>query len=85
MLADFLDQLVARTPLVVLAYQSGNADAACGDDAHAAIVDALARADADEAVALMTAHLSNLEAQLDLVEKKRPAPDLVTLFAAAAP
>ena len=39
----------------------------------------------DEAVALMTAHLSNLEAQLDLVEKKRPAPDLVTLFAAAAP
>ena len=84
-LADFLGQLVARTPLVVLAYQSGNADAACGDDAHAAIVDALARADADEAVALMTAHLSNLEAQLDLVEKKRPAPDLVTLFAAAAP
>ena len=83
-LADFLGQLVARTPLIVLAYQSGNADSACADDAHAAIVDALARADGNEAVALMTAHLSNLEAQLDLAEKKRLAPDLATLFTATA-
>ena len=84
-LADFLDHLVARTPLVVLAYQSGHGDSACTDDAHAAIVDALAGGEGEEAVALMTAHLSNLEAQLDLAEKKTSAPDLATLFAAAAP
>ena len=83
-LADFLDHLVARTPLVVLAYQSGNADTACADDAHAAIVDALARGDGNEAGARMTAHLRNLEARLDLAEKKTSAPDLATLFAAAA-
>lgn len=83
-LADFLDHLVARTPLVVLAYQSGNGDSACAEDAHAAIVDALARGVGDEAVARMTEHLTNLEAQLDLDEKKRPAPDLATLFAATS-
>jgi len=83
-LADFLDHLVARTPLVVLAYQSGNGDSACAEDAHAAIVDALARGVGDEAVARMTEHLTNLEAQLDLDEKERPATDLATLFAASA-
>jgi DNA-binding GntR family transcriptional regulator len=84
-LADFLGQLVARTPLVVLAYRSGNGDSACADAAHAGIVDALARGDADGAVALMTAHLRNLESQLDLAEKRTSAPDLATLFSAAGP
>ena len=84
-LADFLGHLVARTPLVVLAYRSGSADSACADDAHARIVEALGRSDGDEAVAAMTAHLENLEAQLDLAEKKTSAPDLATLFAPPGP
>jgi DNA-binding GntR family transcriptional regulator len=83
-LADFLGHLVARTPLVVLAHQSCNGDIACADDAHAAIVVALARGDRDGAVVRMTAHLENLEAQLDLAEKKTSAPDLATLFAATS-
>ena len=84
-LSDFLGHLVARTPLVVLAYRPGNGDSACADDAHARIVEALGRGDGDEAVALMSAHLENLEAQLDLAEKKTAAPDLATLFAVAGP
>jgi DNA-binding GntR family transcriptional regulator len=82
-LAEFLGQLVARTPLVVLSYQASNGDNACADEAHAAIVDALARNDGVEAIAVMRAHLENLEAQLDLAEKKPPTPDLATLLAVA--
>ena len=83
-LADFLEQLVARTPLVVLAYRSTNAVSACADDDHATIVDMLARGDADGAVNAMTSHLANLEAELDLEERKSAPADFATLFAAEA-
>ena len=80
-LAEFLDQLIARTPLVVLAHKSKSGDSACSDDEHAAIVEAIARTDADAAVEAMTAHLTSLESQLDLTEKLAAAPDFAALFA----
>lgn len=80
-LAEFLDQLIARTPLVVLAYRSAGGGSACADDEHAAIVEAIAHADADAAVAAMIAHLEGLESQLDLSGRKAEAPDLAALFA----
>jgi DNA-binding GntR family transcriptional regulator len=80
-LAEFLDQLIARTPLVVLAHKVGAADSSCSDDEHDAIVDAIARGDAAGAVAAMNAHLSSLEGQLDLTEAPPPAPDFAALFA----
>jgi DNA-binding GntR family transcriptional regulator len=80
-LAEFLDQLIARTPLVVLAHKAGAADSSCSDDEHDAIVDAIARGDAAAAVAAMNAHLSSLEGQLDLTEAPPPPPDFAALFA----
>ena len=83
-LAEFVDQLIARTPLVVLAHRAGSADSSCSDDEHAAIVDAIGRGDARAAVAAMNEHLSSLEGQLDLRDARPAEPDFAELFAVAA-
>jgi DNA-binding GntR family transcriptional regulator len=80
-LGEFLDQLIARTPLVVLAHKASSGDSACSDDEHTEIVDAIARGDAAGAVAAMNAHLSSLEGQLDLTEVPLAAPDFAAIFA----
>ncbi len=80
-LSEFLDQLIARTPLVVLAHKASGSDSACSDDEHTEIVDAIARADAPAAVAAMNAHLSSLEGQLDLTEALLSTPDFAAIFA----
>ncbi len=81
-LAEFLDQLIARTPLVVLAYRGRGTDTACSNDEHSQIVEAIAGGDGAGAVAAMTAHLENLEGQLHLDDEAQPPTDLGTLFAA---
>jgi DNA-binding GntR family transcriptional regulator len=81
-LAEFLDQLIARTPLVILAYRGRGADTACSNDEHSQIVEAVARGNGAGAVAAMTAHLENLESQLHLDDEARTSSDLGTLFAA---
>ena len=79
-LAEFLDQLIARTPLVVLAYRGRGTDTACSIDQHSQIVDAIAGGDAAKAVAAMTSHLQSLEDQLDLNDNAETPTDLGTLF-----
>jgi DNA-binding GntR family transcriptional regulator len=75
-LAEFLDQLVSRTPLVVLAYQGPAADNTCRSDEHSQIVDALAAGDGQRAVATMRAHLDALLARLDLQQVDKRKMDL---------
>jgi len=65
-LAEFLDQLIARTPLVVLAYRGRGSDTACSNGEHSQIVDAIADGDGTRAVVAITSHLENLESQLHL-------------------
>ncbi len=79
-LAEFLDQLVARTPLVVLAHQGPAADSACSIDEHSHVVDALAAGDAARAVSTMGAHLDALLARLDLQRSTRREADLAELL-----
>jgi DNA-binding GntR family transcriptional regulator len=79
-LAEFLDQLIARTPLVVLAYRGRGTDTACSIDEHSHIVDAIVGGDAAKAVAAMTLHLQNLEGQLDLSDSAELPTDLGTLL-----
>ena len=79
-LAELLGQLMARTPLVILAYQGRGTGNRCNDDEHGAIVDAMASGDPAKAVAAMTAHLSSLESELDLTVKGEPLTDLALLF-----
>ena len=79
-LAEFLDQLVARTPLVVLAHQGPAVDSACSIDEHSQVVDALAAGDAARAVSTMRAHLDALLARLDLLGSARRDADLAELL-----
>src|SRR5205085_11196177 len=80
-LAEFLDQLIARTPLVVLTHKAGGVGNSCSNDEHAEILEAVARGDVTGAAAAMTSHLANLEAQLDLTEAPPQVPDFAALFA----
>jgi DNA-binding GntR family transcriptional regulator len=79
-LAELLDQLIARTPLVVLAYKGRGDKMTCSIDEHTEIIDAIAGGNATKAVAAMTAHLESLEGQLDLSDETEPATDLAALF-----
>lgn len=59
-LCDFLEELLGRTPLVVLSFTTADAHN-CALDEHSAIVDAIERGDAQGAIALMDAHIDHLE------------------------
>ncbi len=74
-LAQVLGQLIARCSLITLMYQSDHA-AEHSHDEHGAIVDALAKADEARAVALMQAHLLNVEAGL-MFQRNAPSNDVL--------
>jgi DNA-binding GntR family transcriptional regulator len=83
-LAELLDQLMARTPLVILGYPGRGSDNRCSNDEHGGIVDAIASGNVAKAVAAMTTHLASLESQLDLTVKGEPHADLAELFLQSA-
>jgi DNA-binding GntR family transcriptional regulator len=64
-LAGMLDELVSRSSLIALMYQSAHS-AEHSFEEHVAIVDALERHDARAAVRLMDSHLHNVEKNLRL-------------------
>jgi DNA-binding GntR family transcriptional regulator len=77
-LAELLRDLLSRSSLISLMYQSAHS-AEHSQAEHGAIVDALARRDAQAAVQLMTAHLGNVERNLRL------HPRVTTLATALQP
>jgi DNA-binding GntR family transcriptional regulator len=66
-LAELLSDLISRCALITLMYQSTDA-AQESNDEHGMIVEALAQGDAEKAVALMDAHLSQVFSHLQLEE-----------------
>jgi DNA-binding GntR family transcriptional regulator len=81
-LAGMLDELVSRSSLIALMYQSAHS-AEHSLEEHVAIVDAIERRDARGAVRLMQSHLHNVERNLrldphlpDLASALRPAVGL---------
>lgn len=78
-LADLLNQLVSRTPSVVLAYRDPAQTNACANQDHLELVAALAAHDVDRAVLAMNCHLCNLEGQLNLREDA-PTNELAAIF-----
>lgn len=64
-LAELVSDLLSRSQLISLMYQSSHS-AEASQAEHVAIVDALARRDASAAVALMSRHLGNVERNLRL-------------------
>jgi len=71
-LAELMADLVSRSSLISLMYQSADS-AGHSFDEHVAIVDALERRDARAAVRLMQAHLASVERNLRLAPR---VPDL---------
>lgn len=64
-LARFMEELVARSSLVIALYGRTNASA-CGHAEHGAIVDALEAGDERVASRLVVSHIDHIEADLDL-------------------
>jgi DNA-binding GntR family transcriptional regulator len=75
-LAELLSDLISRCALITLMYQSTHA-AQESNTEHLAIVEALARGDAEQATAFMDAHLSQVFSNLQL-EKHRPERDAMS-------
>lgn len=76
-LAQLLSDLLSRSSLISLMYQSSHS-AAESQAEHAAIVDALERRDAKAAVKLLTAHLGNVEANLRLKPRMQDLAAVLT-------
>ncbi|MGV2125476.1 GntR family transcriptional regulator [Agrobacterium vitis] len=64
-LQKFMDELVARSSLVIALY-GGSGASSCGHNEHEQILEALVRRDAKHASALMLHHIDHIEADLDL-------------------
>ncbi|MDQ0456479.1 DNA-binding GntR family transcriptional regulator [Rhizobium paknamense] len=64
-LQKFMDELVARSSLVIALY-GGSGISSCGHNEHHGILDALRNRDAATASALMLHHIDHIEADLDL-------------------
>ncbi len=78
-LEGFLSELVARSSLVIALYgHSGRSE--CGDHDHLALVAALRQHDGARTVQLMTRHLHDIEADLDLARAARPPRPLADLL-----
>jgi DNA-binding GntR family transcriptional regulator len=79
----YMESLIARTPLLALAYR-GSQLAFCGAHDHREMVEALARGDAERAVKRMGEHLKQLESQLRL-EPGAPTASLRDALGGAPP
>ena len=80
-LAEFLRELVSRTSLIHVQYQSGPVGhQSCSCDEHIDIIGALEARDEEAAVSLMDGHLKAIEASLDLSDTKAD-DDLYRIFA----
>jgi DNA-binding GntR family transcriptional regulator len=64
-LQKFMDELVARSSLVIALY-GGSGASSCGHSEHEGILQAMAERDAARACALMLHHIDHIEADLDL-------------------
>ncbi len=71
-LETYLNDIIRRTPLVVLTHLGDDAQNRCRNQEHVAIVDALAAGDAATAIAVMQSHLLEIEGKI------QPRPETPT-------
>jgi DNA-binding GntR family transcriptional regulator len=79
--AELLGELVSRTSLITLLYQTASASV-CSADEHLELLRRFERRDAKGAVALMLEHLDHVERGLNLREEQAGAVDLRSALAA---
>lgn len=68
-LQRFMDELVARSSLVIALYGRSGVSS-CGHSEHSAILDALEKGDGKRAESLMIHHIDHVEADLDLRQRE---------------
>jgi len=79
-LEEFLKELVSRTSLIHVQYQSNKiGPQTCSCDEHADIIEAIRAQDEEKAVELMLAHLNGIEKGLNL-DGTDPVSDLYEIF-----
>lgn len=78
-LTEFLQQLVARTPLIFLAHGDPGKSVSCSDQEHTNIIAAVIAGDTERAVKAMREHLDHLESHVVPAEREKPM-DLAQLL-----
>jgi DNA-binding GntR family transcriptional regulator len=79
-LTKFLEELVARTSLIIGLYGS-RAARSCSEEEHEALVEALAAHDAPRAAEAMERHLTHIENLLDIRDAVEAPADIRDVFA----
>jgi DNA-binding GntR family transcriptional regulator len=74
-LGEFLRELISRTSLISAAYERG-VPAKCEFDEHRELSACIAEGRAEDAAALMAAHLDGIESRLDLSPPREPQASL---------
>ncbi len=81
-LEEYLDDIIKRTPLVILTHLGSDTENRCRNQEHEAIVDAIENGDARKAVKIMDQHLLHIENQIEH-KAEEPKPDLAALLLAS--
>jgi DNA-binding GntR family transcriptional regulator len=74
-LAVFVEQLVARSALIIALYWKRES-VRCDSHSHHALIEALARGSGEDSEALMRSHLVDIHSALDFGQAEDPKPDL---------
>ena len=80
-LQEYLEDIIRRTPLVILAHAGNEQENSCLNQEHFDILDAIVAGDAERAKAIMVAHLKHIESKLQYRSEESTA-DLTELLTA---
>ncbi len=78
-LEEYLNDIIRRTPLVILTHLSADPQNRCRNQEHEAIVDAIENGDAKKAIRIMNQHLLHIENRIEH-KTEDLQPDLATLL-----
>ena len=78
-LEEYLNDIIRRTPLVILTHLGNDEQNRCRNQEHAEIIDAIARRDLRKAVKVMNQHLLHIESKIRHKPETQKA-DLATLL-----
>jgi DNA-binding GntR family transcriptional regulator len=78
-LQEYLNDIIRRTPLVILTHLSADPQNRCRNQEHEAIVDAIESGDAKRAVEIMNQHLLHIENRIEH-KSEEVQPDLATIL-----
>jgi DNA-binding GntR family transcriptional regulator len=82
-LEEYLNDIIRRTPLVILTHLGDDEQNRCRNQEHEAIIDALEKRDTKRAIKIMHQHLLHIESKIQHKPEK-PQADLATLLRRSA-